>query len=214
MSGGAICPQFGDESPPNLKRAPKGGSEGSPKGSRKAERREAERTLQGGIEGWERAPQGERDRSGQEDPTEMVRGASRRLPWSRRGRLGRGLSDTIPARCQRPIADVAPRSTGGFGRTVTRGCVASGAMRSRFASSSRRSVLRPHPMEGNGREGPRHAGAEISPEAGQSRCSAQRGPEPGRALAGRHLAVELGLDQGEVVGVGHADAAALAPAAR
>jgi len=54
---------------PNLKRAPKGGSEGSPKGRRKAERGEAERTLQGGIEGWERAPQGERDRSGQEDPT-------------------------------------------------------------------------------------------------------------------------------------------------
>ena len=56
----------------------------------------------------------------------MVRGASRWLPWSRRGRLGRGLSDTTPARCQRVIVDVAPRSTGGFGRTVTRGCVASG----------------------------------------------------------------------------------------
>jgi hypothetical protein len=59
---------------------------------------------------------------------EMVRGASRWLPWSRRGRLGLGLSDTNPARCQRPIGDVAPRSTGGFGRTVTRGCVASGPM--------------------------------------------------------------------------------------
>jgi hypothetical protein len=58
--------------------------------------------------------------------TAMVRGVSRRLPWSRRGRLGRGLSDTTPARRQRDIADVAPRSTGGFGRTVTRGCVASG----------------------------------------------------------------------------------------
>ena len=56
----------------------------------------------------------------------MVRGASRWLPWSRRGRPGRGLSDTTPARCQRSIVDVAPRSTGGFGRTVTRGCVASG----------------------------------------------------------------------------------------
>ncbi len=56
----------------------------------------------------------------------MVRGASRWLPWSRRDRLGRGLSDTTPARRQRSIADVAPRSTGGFGRTVTRGCVASG----------------------------------------------------------------------------------------
>jgi hypothetical protein len=58
---------------------------------------------------------------------EMVRGASRWLPWSRRDRPGPGLSDTIPARCQRPVVDVAPRSTGGFGRTVTRGCVASGA---------------------------------------------------------------------------------------
>ena len=59
---------------------------------------------------------------------EMVRGASRRLPWSRWDRLGRGLSDTTPARCQRSIGDVAPRSTGGFGRTVTRGCVASGGL--------------------------------------------------------------------------------------
>jgi hypothetical protein len=33
--------------------------------------------------------------------TAMVRGASRWLPWSRRGRLGRGLSDTTPARRQR-----------------------------------------------------------------------------------------------------------------
>jgi hypothetical protein len=54
--------------PPNLKQPPQGGSEGSPKGSRKVDRREAERTLQGEIEGWERTPQGERDRSGQEDP--------------------------------------------------------------------------------------------------------------------------------------------------
>jgi hypothetical protein len=58
----------------------------------------------------------------------MVRGASRWLPWSRRDRLGLGLSDTTPARCQRIVADVAPRSTGGFGRTVTRGCVASGPL--------------------------------------------------------------------------------------
>ena len=58
--------------------------------------------------------------------TEMVRGASRWLPWSRRVRPGQGLSDTTSARCQRVIVDVAPRSTGGFGRTVTRGCVASG----------------------------------------------------------------------------------------
>jgi len=57
---------------------------------------------------------------------EVVRGASRWLPWSRRVRLGPGLSDTTPARCQRSIDDVAPRSAGGFGRTVTRGCVASG----------------------------------------------------------------------------------------
>jgi hypothetical protein len=58
--------------------------------------------------------------------TKMVRGASRRLPWSRRGRHGRGLSDTTTACCQRVIMDAAPRSTGGLGRTVTRGCVASG----------------------------------------------------------------------------------------
>ncbi len=64
--------------------------------------------------------------------TAMVRGVSPWLPWSRSGRLGRGLSDTTPARCQRIIVDVAPRSTGGFGRTVTRGFVASGH---RFADS-------------------------------------------------------------------------------
>ena len=58
--------------------------------------------------------------------SEMVRGVPRRLPWSCRGRLGWRLSDTTPARCQRDIVDVAPRSTGGFGRSVTRGCVASG----------------------------------------------------------------------------------------
>ena len=51
---------------------------------------------------------------------------ARWLPWSRRDRPGPGLSDTIPVRRQRPIADVAPRSTGGFGRSVTRGCVAPG----------------------------------------------------------------------------------------
>ena len=73
---------------------------------------------------------------------EMVRGASRWLPWSRRDRLGRGLSDTTPARCQRPIEDVAPRSTGGFGRTVTRGCVASGAHC--VASGPLRSPFHPH----------------------------------------------------------------------
>ena len=58
--------------------------------------------------------------------SEVVRGVSRRLPWSRRDRPGRRLSDTTSARCQRVIVDVAPRSTGGFGRSVTRGCVASG----------------------------------------------------------------------------------------
>jgi len=58
--------------------------------------------------------------------SEVVRGVSRWLPWSRRVRPGQGLSDTTPARRQRVIFDVAPRSTGGFGRTVTRGCVASG----------------------------------------------------------------------------------------
>jgi len=57
--------------------------------------------------------------------TEMVRGAPRRLPWSRQGRHGRGLSDTTTVCCQRAIEDAAPRSTGGLGRTVTRGCVAS-----------------------------------------------------------------------------------------
>ena len=44
--------------------------------------------------------------------TAMVRGASRWLPWSRRGRLGRGLSDTTPARRQRVIADVCPEEHG------------------------------------------------------------------------------------------------------
>ena len=67
LARGATFLQFGDNSPPNLKRAPQGRSEGSPKGSRKAERREAERTLQGEIEGWERTPQGGRDRSGYGD---------------------------------------------------------------------------------------------------------------------------------------------------
>ncbi len=37
---------------------------------------------------------------------------------------------------------------------------------------------------------------------------AQGGPEAGRALARRHLAVQLRLDQGEVTGMRHADAAA------
>ena len=92
---------------------------------------------------------------------EMVRGASRWLPWSRRGRLGPGLSDTTPARCQRPIVDVAPRSTGGFGRTVTRGCVASGPMSDALCRRGAAGATGPllaaplhSPCLGNGREGP------------------------------------------------------------
>ena len=102
-------------------------------GAREAQREAARRN---GGKPRERCKAGSRDGSeprkgsvtgvGRRIRSEMVRGASRWLPWSRRGRLGRGLSDTTPARCQRVIVDVAPRSTGGFGRTVTRGCVASG----------------------------------------------------------------------------------------
>ena len=96
-----MCPQFGNESPPNLKRAPQGGSEGSPKGSRKAERGEAERTLQGGIEERERALQGERDLSGQEDPTTdgpwCVTVASLESPRPARAGVVRHDPGTVPA---------------------------------------------------------------------------------------------------------------------
>ena len=122
--------------------------------------------------------------------SEVVRGASRWLPWSRCGRPGQGLSDTTSARRQRVIVDVAPRSTGGFGRTVTRGRVAS---RPTFRS----------PCSGNGagRQSPRPKIGFVS--------SAQRWPEPGWAFACRHLAVQLLLHQREVIGMGHPDAAAL-----
>ena len=92
-----------------------------------------------GRTGGSRENAARRDRGKGADPVrgalpEWVRGSvlrwsvvrTRWLPWSRRGRPGQGLSDTTPARRQRVIVDVAPRSTGGFGRTVTRGCVASG----------------------------------------------------------------------------------------
>ena len=173
------CLQFGDKCPPNLKRAPKGGSEGSPKGSRKVEPGEAERTLQSGIEGRERAPQGERDRSGQENPTEdgpwCVTVASLESPGPARA----GFVRHDPCRRQRPIADVAPRSTGGFGRTVTRGCVASGpAFRFLFPTwvdlsagrpRARRGAHRP-PPGGSARPGPGRGHRGASP-----RCS---GPAP------------------------------------
>src|ERR1700733_4931482 len=92
MTGGATCCQFGDKSPPNLKRTPQGRSEGSPKGSRKVERGEAERTLKSGIEERERAPRGERDWRGQEEPvwdcpTRSRHGASGpSLTWPRGAR--------------------------------------------------------------------------------------------------------------------------------
>jgi hypothetical protein len=87
---------------------------GKPRERCKAGSREGSEPRKGGVTGV-----------GRKTRSEVVRGASRWLPWSRRGRPGQGLSDTTPARRQRVIADVAPRSTGGFGRTVTRGCVAS-----------------------------------------------------------------------------------------
>ena len=102
----------------------------------------------------------------------MVRGASRWLPWSRRGRLGRGLSDTTPARCQRVIADVAPRSTGGFGRTVTRGCVASGHLFGRSA---------PHvPVTAPGHVAPRSRTdrERLRPASAQRRARGRRAARP------------------------------------
>lgn len=105
---------------------------------RKVRAREARRDAarRNGGKPRERCKAGSRDGSeprkgsvtgvGRKIRSAVVRGAPRRLPWSCRGRPGRGLSDTTPARRQRALADVAPRSTGGFGRTVTRGCVASG----------------------------------------------------------------------------------------
>jgi hypothetical protein len=104
-------------------------------GAREARREAARRNggkprerCKAGLRKGSEPRKGSVTRVGRRIRLETVRGASWRLPWSRRGRLGRGLSDTTPARCQRPVGDVAPRSTGGFGRTVTRGCVASGPL--------------------------------------------------------------------------------------
>ena len=78
-------------------------------GAREARRETARRT---GRKPRERCKAGSRDGSeprqghvtgvGRKIRTEVVRVASRWLPWSRRGRLGRGLSDTTPARASGP----------------------------------------------------------------------------------------------------------------
>lgn len=207
MTRSATCLQFGDKSPPNLKRPPQGGSEGSPKGSRKAERREAERTPQGGIEGWERTPQGERDRSGPEAP--YVDG-----PWCV---SAASLESSGPVRAGVVRHDHRLLPAGHRGR----GPEEHGRLRPNGYSGLRR-VRAPffHPIPHVGitavtppPHAPAHNGATRpiscaggAPGAGRS---VQRGPEPGRPFACRDLAVQLGLHEGEVVGMGDADTAAL-----
>jgi hypothetical protein len=94
---------------------PQGGTEGSRENAARRDRGMGASPARGGVTGV-----------GRKIRPEVFRGVSRRLPWSRRDRCGWRLSDTISASAQRFTVDVAPRSTGGFGRTVTRGCVASG----------------------------------------------------------------------------------------
>ena len=100
----------------------------------------------------------------------MVRGASRWLPWSHSDRPEQGLSDTTPARRQRVVVDVAPRSTGGFGRTVTRGCVASGHPFARLlmedASAPRALPVLQIRILGDRRESP---AASEGPDLGRAR---------------------------------------------
>ena len=112
----------------------------TPTGRRKADRRDTGREAARRNGRWPRESRKAGSRVGIEFRKELAAGAGGsfrqktgrvtewRLPWSRRTRPGLGLSDTTLARRRRFASDVAPRSTGGFGRTVTRGCVASGPM--------------------------------------------------------------------------------------
>jgi hypothetical protein len=142
---------------------------GKPRERCKAESREGNEPRKGSVTGV-----------GRRIRLKMVRGASRRLPWSRRDRLGRGLSDTTPARCQRPIADVAPRSAGGFGRTVTRGCVASGP--GLFALFPRGRDSAPAKIRGNLRS--LHGGEGLSARWPRARRPAHQPPPGGSARPG------------------------------
>ncbi len=164
--------------PSSETRAHRTSSEHRKVGAREA-RREAARRI--GGKPRERCKAGSRDGSeprkgsvtgvGRRIRPAMFRGVSRRLPWSRRGRCGWRLSDTIPASVQRLTADAAPRSTGGFGRTVTRGCVASGGrFDSRLAPTRRPAGLCVFPIH-TLMKGKRLRVAHHTPVAGNQRGS-------------------------------------------
>ena len=129
-----------------------------------------------------RAPQGDRGRSGwrirTDDGPWCVTVASLEPP----DRLGRGLSDTIPARGQRAVVRRSPEEHG--------------RLRPNGYSGLRR--VRAHRVTPDGRRRARvRRRAQREGRAQQARPGARPG----------HLAVQLRLDQREVVGVGHADAA-------
>jgi hypothetical protein len=120
--------------------------------------------------------------------TKMVRDVSRRLPWSRRGRYGRGLSDTTTVCCQRVIVDAAPRSTGGLGRTVTRGCVASGhTLPLTFPLEPVTAVTLP--SRGGAHNGGDKGRCSRAAAPAGARGSGQGRPEPRRTFASGDLAV-------------------------
>ena len=171
----------------SAERCERGKPQGKPQGEPEGSRENAARRDRGPAASPARGGAPERARESDLRWSVVRHGG---FPGATGAGLGRGLSDTTPARCQRVIVDVAPRSTGGFGRTVTRGCVASGR-------TSRRSVtgLTVTPP-----------GAVGDPSVGLT--GAQRRPEAGRAFTRGDLAVHLGLDQRQVVGMGDADAAA------
>jgi len=116
----------------STERRKRGKPEGEPQGEPEGSRENAGRRDRGPGANPARGAQPERAR-GSVLRWSVVRHGG--FPGVAGAGLGRGLSDTTPARCQRNHRDVAPRSTGGFGRTVTRGCVASGP-RMRFPVES------------------------------------------------------------------------------
>jgi len=111
------------------------------------ERGKPEGKPQGGTEGGrENAVRRDRGPAGKPARGTLSEWAGRSvLRWSvvRHGDFpgvaGTGSGGGCPTRPRRDasgdIVDVAPRSTGGFGRTVTRGCVASGHMFAPFRSA-------------------------------------------------------------------------------
>ena len=94
---------------------PQGRTEDGPKGRRKVAPRDGRGAARRAGRGGGRCPE------------KVARGTGRWLPWSRRPGPGRGLSDTAPPQVAAGRRGRGPEELDGFGRTVTRGCVASGS---------------------------------------------------------------------------------------